>query len=140
MSLVVDSSMTLAWCFEDERTDHATAVLRQVAEQGALVPSLWHLEVANGLQTAIRRGRITPTFRDSTLTDLGTLSISVDAQTEHLAWSTTLQLAERFQLTLYDAAYLELAHRTGLVLASLDGALCRAATALGVPLIGQGAQ
>lgn len=84
MSLVVDSSMALAWCFEDERTDHATAVLRQVAEQGALVPSLWHLEVANGLQTAIRRGRITPTFRDSTLTDLGTLSISVDDQTEHL--------------------------------------------------------
>ena len=60
MSLVLDSSMTLAWYFEDEQTPAAMEVLRQVAATGAVVPSLWRLEVANGLQMALKRKRITP--------------------------------------------------------------------------------
>jgi len=69
------------------------------------------------------------------LADLAVLRIAVDPETDRHAWTTTLQLAERFELTLYDAAYLELAQRRALPLASIDGALCSAARALGVPLI-----
>jgi predicted nucleic acid-binding protein len=82
VSLVLDSSMTLAWCFADERTQAAAAVLDQVVEDGALVPALWRLEVANGLQMAVRRGRVAAAWRDATLGDLGALAISVDSETE----------------------------------------------------------
>ena len=67
MSVVIDSSITLAWFFADERTAAADAVLTQVAESGALAPSLWRLEVANALQMAVRRNRIDSSFRDATL-------------------------------------------------------------------------
>jgi predicted nucleic acid-binding protein len=66
VSLVIDSSITLSWCFEDERTDVTTTLLYRVAETGALVPALWRLEVANGLQVAVRRGRIDAAYRDAT--------------------------------------------------------------------------
>jgi predicted nucleic acid-binding protein len=136
VSLVVDSSMTLAWYFEDEKTEASIAVLNRVAESGAVVPALWHLEVLNGLQVAVRRGRITAAYRDASLADLGALTIAVDADTHEHAWSATLQLCERFGLTAYDAAYLELARRRRLPLATLDGALIRAAQAESVPLLG----
>ena len=70
MSLVIDSSITLAWLFDDERTPQADAVMRQVAKAGAVVPSLWRLEVANGLQSAVRRKRIDAAFRDASIADL----------------------------------------------------------------------
>ena len=70
MSLVIDSSMTLAWYFEDEKTAASIAVLNRVAEAGAIVPALWHFEVPNGLQVAVRRGRITLAYRDASLDDL----------------------------------------------------------------------
>lgn len=136
MSLVLDTSMALAWCFLDERTDGATAVLQRITDDGAHVPSLWHLEIGNALQVAVRRGRITLAFRDETLTDLSALPIIVDAETDQHAWLGTLALAEKFQLTLYDAAYLELAHRMRLPLASYDEALQKSARGLGVALIG----
>jgi predicted nucleic acid-binding protein len=117
VSLVIDSSMTLAWYFEDEKTDASLAVLNRVAESGAVVPVLWHLEVLNGLQVAVRRGRITAAYRDASLADLGALVIGVDPGTNEHAWSTTLRLCER----AYDAAYLELAQRRQLPLATLDG-------------------
>ncbi len=135
MSLVIDSSITLAWFFEDERTAAADAVLRQVTELGAVAPSLWKLEVANGLQMAVRRKRIDAAFRDASLADLQALVVKIDAQTDHQAWTTTLQLAERCGLTLYDAAYLELAQRLNLPLATLDKALSSACTALGIALL-----
>ena len=68
MSLVIDSSMTLAWYFEDEQTAASIAVLNRVAEAGAVVPALWRLEVLNGLQVAVRRGRINIAYRDASLT------------------------------------------------------------------------
>jgi predicted nucleic acid-binding protein len=125
VTLVIDASLTLSWDFEDERTSAADALLDQVTNTGAVVPSLWRLETANGLQVAIRRKRIDVAFRDRALTHLTRLPITVDAETDAYAWTTTLQLADRFQLTLYDAAYLELAQRRALPLATLDSALRR---------------
>jgi len=107
-----------------------------VAEAGAVVPALWRLEVLNGLQVAVRRGRISIAYRNASLTDLSSLVIAIDPGTNHQAWSATLQLCDRFGLTPYDAAYLELAQRRRLPLATLDGELVRAAQAENVPLVG----
>jgi predicted nucleic acid-binding protein len=107
-----------------------------VTNTGAVVPSLWRLETANGLQVAIRRKRIDVAFRDLALTHLAHLPITIDPETDAQAWTTTLQLADRFQLTLYDAAYLELAQRRALPLATLDSALRPAAAALRLTLLG----
>lgn len=136
MSVVIDSSITLSWCFEDERTDITTSLLYQVADTGATVPALWRLEVANGLQAAMRRGRIDAAYRDAAIADLRALAIVVGPETDNRAWSDTLRLATRFRLTLYDAAYLELAGRSGLPLASLDQDLRDAANELSVQLLG----
>jgi predicted nucleic acid-binding protein len=136
VSLVIDASMTLAWYFEDEQTPACLQVLRDVLAEGAVVPALWRLEVASGFQSAVRRQRITLAFRDDSLRDLASLAITIDAETDRHAWSHTLRLADHFGLTVYDAAYLELADRLGLPLATGDVPLARAAAARGVPLRG----
>lgn len=136
MSLVLDTSLTLSWYFEDERTPSSDALLDQVAEAGAIVPSLWRLEVANGFQMAIRRNRIDQAFRDEAISRLSCLPIALDPETNTYAWTTTVKLAERFGLTTYDAAYLELAQRHTLPLATLDQELRGAASSLGVALLG----
>jgi predicted nucleic acid-binding protein len=135
MILVLDASLALSWYFEDERTPAADALLDQVANAGAVVPALWRLEVANGLQIAVRRNRIVPAFRDKALAELALMSITVDPDTDNYAWTTSLHLADRFQLTLYDAAYLELAQRRTLPLATFDKALGAGARALGISLL-----
>jgi predicted nucleic acid-binding protein len=132
---VIDTSATLAWIHDDEITDAIRAVFDTVVEEGALVPALWRLEVANALTMAVRRNRIPPAFRTAALADLAVLDIAVDAETDAHAWSDTLALADRFRLTLYDAAYLELAHRTGAPLATLDRELRAAAMAAGVKVL-----
>lgn len=137
MSLVLDASLTLSWYFEDERTPVLDAVLDEVVESGALAPGLWRLEVANGFQMAIRRKRIDAEFRDRALRHLGSLPIDIDPETVAFAWTTTLRLADRFGLTIYDAAYLELAQRHGVPLASLDKQLIGACYALGLQVRGQ---
>ena len=136
MSLVIDSSMTLSWYFEDERTPARIAVLDQVAEAGAVIPAHWRLEVLSALQVAVRRSRITAAYRDASLADLRALPIAIDRNTNRQAWSATLRLCDRFGLTPYDAAYLELALRRRLPLATLDGELVRAAQTENVPLVG----
>lgn len=136
MSLVLDSSVTLAWLYASEQTPEVAAVFEQVVESGAWVPSLWRLEVANVLETGIRRGRTDTTFRDASLADLSLLSISVDPETDRQAWGATAKLASRHQLTLYDAAYLELARRRCLPLATLDRDLRAAAIREDVELLG----
>jgi predicted nucleic acid-binding protein len=113
---VIDASITLSWHFEDERTEAAD----QVIEDGAVVPVLWKLEVINGFRAAIRRRRIGLEFRDEALRALAELPISLDPETGIQAWTGTLVLADRLELTPYDAAYLELAHRRALPLATLD--------------------
>ena len=137
MSLVLDASLTLSWYFEDERTPAIDAVLDQVVASGAVVPSLWRIEVGNGFQTAIRRKRIDKDFRDRAIRHLGLLPIVVDPETDTYAWTATLRLADRFGLTVYDAAYLELARRRSLPLASLDKALRVAGRAVGVSMLGR---
>ena len=136
MSLVLDASVTLGWYFEDEKFPTADALLDSVAAEGALAPSVWRLEVANGFLSAVRRKRIDAAFRDSALQHLGSLPIEVDPETDLHVWTVTSKLAERFNLTIYDAAYLELAQRRRLPLATLDEALRAAAHASGVEWLG----
>ena len=136
MTLVLDSSVTVAWFFRDEQTEAIRRVLSNVAQSGAAVPSLWRIEVTNALQTAVRRGRITPDYRDASIADLAVLDISVDTETDRHVWNRTLKYADRFGLTLYDAVYLELAQRLTVPLASLDRELRAAGTALGLSLLG----
>ena len=135
MSLVIDASLTLAWYFDDEAAPATDAVLSRVAEAGAVVPSLWRLEIANAFQSAIRRKRIDASYRDEALAALSQLPITVDEDTEAYAWTTTLRLAERYGLTVYDATYLEVAQRRSLPLATLDKELRAAAAAVGVGLV-----
>jgi predicted nucleic acid-binding protein len=137
VSLVLDSSVALAWVYREERSEAISAVFEQVTEAGAWVPSLWRLEVANVLELGVRRGRIDAAFRDATLADFEFLPIQSDSETERHAWQSTLRLAERHRLTVYDAAYLELAMRRGLPLASLDRELRTAAGAENVALMGE---
>jgi predicted nucleic acid-binding protein len=136
MSLVLDSSAALGWIYPDEDTVAATTIVGLVVASGAWAPSLWRIEIANSLQVGIRRGRIDRNFRDAALADLARLDISIDSETSNVAWASTLQFADRFGLTLYDAVYLELAQRRSLPLGSLDNELCVAARILGVPVIG----
>jgi len=137
MSLVLDTSATIASLYPDEKTSAIRAVFDRVSEDGASVPSLWRLEVANVLNIGIRRGRNTVDFRDKSLIDLKALPIEIDPETDFHAWHATLYLADRHRLTLYDAAYLELALRRGLPLASLDRDLRAAAAAENVQLFGE---
>ena len=134
MSVVIDASVTLAWSFEDERTPAVIALLETVIQDSAWVPAHWHLEVANSLRSAIRRGRVTIAFRDETLADLGQLPIDVDDETSVHAWDATLRLSDRYGLTPYDAAYLELAQRKRLPLATLDRPLAEAAQAADIEI------
>jgi predicted nucleic acid-binding protein len=136
MSLVLDSSATLAWIYSDEVTEGIRRLFETVGDTGALVPALWRLEVANSLTIAVRRGRIDAEFRRAALDDLALLDITTDSHTDTHAWAETLQLADRFRLTMYDAAYLELAHRRGVPLATLDEDLSAAALALGLRVLG----
>jgi predicted nucleic acid-binding protein len=136
MSMVLDSSATLAWVYSDEITEPIRHVFNLAGENGAWVSGLWKLEVANILEMGVWRGRHDAAFRNSTLADLALLPISVDTETDRQAWGATLQLSDRHRLTLYDAAYLELALRRGLPLASLDAELRRAAQAEGVAVLG----
>ncbi|HXF89275.1 MAG TPA: type II toxin-antitoxin system VapC family toxin [Xanthobacteraceae bacterium] len=135
MSFVLDSSIALAWIYQDELTPAALQIAERVSQSGAWVPMIWRLEVANSLQNSIRRGRIDVAFRDQALADLSALNITTDSETNALAWTDTLRLADRLQLTLYDACYLELAHRRALPVASLDRDLRAAARKLKIPLL-----
>jgi len=137
VSLVLDASLALSWYFEDERTPVIDAVLDEVVASSAVVPSLWRMEVANGLQMAIRRKRIDRDFRDHAIQQLSLLPIVVDQETDTHVWTATLHLSDRFGLTVYDAAYLELAQRRNLPLASIDKALSAAGQRLGVPILGR---
>ena len=134
MRVVLDCSATLAWVYGDETTPAIRRLFETVAEEGALVPALWRLEVANALTMAVRRGRIAQDYRDAALRDLALLDVAADPQTDANAWSGTLQLADQYRLTVYDAAYLDLARRHSLPLATLDTELRDAARAIGVAL------
>jgi predicted nucleic acid-binding protein len=132
--LVLDSSATLAWIYAEETTDAVRQISEMVAENGAGRAGIMAPRSRQRLTVAVRRGRIGVEFRDAALADLALLDITTDPHTETHSWTTVLNLADRFRLT-YDAAYLELAHRRSLPLASLDQELRAAGRALAVPLL-----
>ncbi len=136
MSLVLDSSVALAWVYADETTDAVLRLFDNVRINGAWVPGLWRWEIANVLQLNVRRGRHDEDFRDGALSSLALLPIKVDAEADRQAWSSTLHLAEGHDLTVYDAAYLEIASRRRIPLATLDRELRGAASAEKVQLLG----
>lgn len=135
MSLVIDSSSTLSWIYADEINPQSRRILEAVISSGAWVPGIWTLEIGNSLQTAMTRGRIDRNFRDAALEDLKLMDIKIDDETSKHAWSATLQLSEKFKLTVYDACYLELAQRKNLPLASFDKELRSAGKALGLTIM-----
>ena len=108
MRVVVDASMTAAWLFADEQTEAALAVFADVAASGAVVPSLWRLEIASLLRTAERRGRCSASLADALLEQLESLPIEIDRETDTHAWHATRTLSREQGLTPYDAAYTSL--------------------------------
>ena len=126
-ALVIDSSAALSWCFEDEATPESDLLFERVRNEGAVVPGLWHLEVANVLLQAEKRGRISPGDLAMRLELIAELPIATDTETATRAWREILALARAEGLTTYDAAYLELAMRRALPLQTKDGALIGAA-------------
>ena len=135
MSFVVDASVALAWVFEDEVSDSTEALLDQIGEPGASAPSLWPLEVLNALTVAERRKRIGADDRVRLAALLRDLPIELDADAAMKSWTSTLELAARTRITIYDAAYLELAQRVTLPPATLDRELRRAAEACSVAVL-----
>jgi len=131
---VLDCSAALAWCFPDEHATYPQSVLDALATTAAVVPSLWFLEVANALVVGERRGRCTAADITTWLGFLAALPIHTDPETTARAWSGTLSLARTYNLSVYDASYLELAIRRNLPLAALDGKLKNAAAVAGVTL------
>jgi predicted nucleic acid-binding protein len=133
---VLDASVTLAWCFPDERTSYAEAALDLLANGAeAMAPTIWPFEVANALLVGEKRKRMTVAQVTSILERIADLSISVDGIRMDRAFRQILPLARQSELTEYDAAYLELALRLSLPLATLDSQLQRAAKGVGVPLL-----
>ena len=131
---VMDCSVTMAWCFEDESDPFAGEILTALRSAEARVPSLWPLEVANCLAVAERRGRLREADSRRFADLLGQLPISVDLETAERALGPVLDLSRQHRLSSYDAAYLELAMRLGVPLATRDNSLARAARAGGVSL------
>ena len=132
MSLVLDCSVAMSWCFEEEAGDYADRVLDALEEGEAFVPSVWPLEVANVLVVAERRGRLKVGESARFLELLQSLPIFVEEVSLPRATGAVLSLARELDLSVYDASYLELAMRSGVALATHDQALANAADAAGV--------
>jgi predicted nucleic acid-binding protein len=137
-ALVLDSSIALCWCFEDEATQATRDLLEHLRTDTAAVPNLWHVEITNVLALAERRRRITAAATAQFIALLDELEIDVDEETWTRAFTRVLDLARAQRLTAYEAAYLELAMRLGVPLASKDRDLCDAAERVGVTAIRAG--
>lgn len=135
---VVDASITLSWCFEDQSSQAADEVLMRLEIGRAVAPSVWTLEVSNAIRSAQRRGRLTDVESPALISLLLALPIDVD-DTLSLDATTgrVLQLANSFDLSSYDAAYLDLALRHGLAIATVDDRLASAALTAGVAVLGR---
>lgn len=133
--IVLDASLALAWSHIDERTPPIVDASQRVARDGAVVPAMCIIEVANGLEMAVRKKRITVAVRDELLANFKRLKLEVEDTSSDRVWGATLGLAHRHDLTVYDAGYLEIATRRGLLLATLDEKLIAAARAENVPVL-----
>ena len=135
MSVVLDASIVMASLFDESNHQAARVIIAAAIDEGLVAPSLWRLEIANALTMAVRRKRCDEAFVDRSLGRLDAMSIAIDVETDLHAWSETLHFARQEGLTLYDAAYLELAIRTGSSLASFDQDLVDAARRRGVAVL-----
>ena len=133
---VLDASVSLAWFLDEPVPELAQRVRRDLGNGSrALVPALWHLEVANGFAIGERRGLLTVSYADRCLDDVeGLLSSVIEISANVISVRTALAVARTFRLTTYDAAYLETARRENIPLATLDRALIEAAKRASVPL------
>jgi predicted nucleic acid-binding protein len=136
-TLIIDCSMTMAWCFADEGTDETAKIQDRLIAEAAVVPAHWFLEVANVLAMAEKRGRISAADSTQFVKLLTALDIQVDDEFLTRAFDHILPLSRSHALTSYDAAYLDLALRRQLPLASLDDNLRQVATRLGVEVLGK---
>ena len=139
MKFVLDASVALLWLVPQTNStgvDYADAVLSALKESQAVGPSLFALETANVVVKVESKGIVTQADSQRFITLLGQLNIATDQATALHALGDTLNLARRYKLSAYDAAYLELALRTGLPLATLDADLLRAAATTGVSISG----
>ena len=134
-TLVVDASIALTWCFEDEASPKTDLLFERVRDEGAVVPALWHLELGNVLLQAEKRGRITASDVTVRLELIAALPITTDHEAANSAWREILTLARAEGLTTYDAAYLELAIRRGALLLTQDDLLANAARRLGMTVL-----
>ncbi|HZB87609.1 MAG TPA: type II toxin-antitoxin system VapC family toxin [Terracidiphilus sp.] len=137
MPFVLDASLAMSWCFADESTPYSRAVLGVLTDTWAEVPALWLTEIANVLAVNERKGRIGAAIADAFLETLGALDIHVEQPVPPIDGRLLLPLVRRYRLTAYDAAYLELAQRRNLPLATLDKDLMTAARQAGIALVGQ---
>ncbi|MXW47807.1 MAG: type II toxin-antitoxin system VapC family toxin [Gammaproteobacteria bacterium] len=134
MSVVIDNSVFIAWCMgkEDDPTVYNT--MQRVADEGGVVPRIWWYELRNALLANERRGRISQQQVSDTLADSQELDIYIDNEHDD---ALILDLARRFKLTVYDSAYLEVALRRSMPLATLDKSLREAAENIGVVIAHQ---
>ena len=136
MSFILDASVAILWLVPETNAagvGYASAVLKKLKESQALVPPLWSLEVANVIAKVESKGIVTEADSQRFIAIIGRLNIVTDQAMATHALGDTLNLARRFRLSSYDAAYLELALRNGLPLATLDADLVKAATIAGLP-------
>ena len=136
-SFVIDSSMAMAWCFPDETTPKTAELLDRMDTESAAVPAWWFLEITNVLALAERKGRLTPAQVAGFIALVGRFDLDLDTCAPGRAFSHILPLCRSHGLTSYDAAYLELALRRQLPLASPGEDLRAAATTLGVKVLGK---
>jgi predicted nucleic acid-binding protein len=135
MPFVLDASVALAWCFEDEAIPYADQILDSLDSDTGLVPAIWPLEIANAVLAAERRGRLQTADTVRFIELVRALPITVDDIDAERAMGSVLDMARAYNLTSYNAAYLELAMREGLPLATQDRRLAEAAAHCGVPLM-----
>ncbi len=124
--------MAIAWCFEDQAAGYADGVLKKLARREAVVPAIWPLEVANVLLVGERRKRLTKADSSRFLELLQGLPITIDVQATSRAFGDIISVARSLTISAYDAAYVELAMREGLPLATLDDSLNKAASKNGI--------
>lgn len=131
-AFVLDASITLSWAFEDEVSDYADGVLESLSNMRAFVPAIWPLEVSNAMLVAQRRGRIDEPRVERFLNLLQQLPITVNVIPAESVFDEVLRIARQYQLSTYDASYLQLAIRMRLPLATQDELLRQAAQQCGV--------
>lgn len=134
MSFVLDSSVALSWCFKDEQTPEITQSLVRAKTNAIFVPALWHIEMANVLGIALRKGRLSEAELVLAMEMFNALELHTEKSRNPISISSMLRLMRAHTLTAYDATYLELAMRLDLPLATLDAEPIAASHRAGVNL------